>query len=241
MTKGFGNKDLGLVRFARRTGRGALPGRYNSPIPNPQSLVPLFLAAALASCVSVLPEAAPPSARFTVSDVTVETAAAPARWSLGVEEPDATLAYNSAKIALSRAPGRIEYYAGGEWVDRAPRLFGVALVRSFENTGAIRGVGTRLTLPVSDYVLQTDIRRLGAVHGGGEKRAEVVVFARLTNGRSLIHASKLFSATEPVAADTPAAAAAALDAGLSAVQREIVAWTLEEAEQASDTGAMAKK
>jgi cholesterol transport system auxiliary component len=167
--------------------------------------------------------------RYTVSDVAVESAGAPVAWTLGVEEPDATLAYNTAKIALTRAPGRIEYYAGGEWVDRAPRLFGIALVRSFENSGAIKGVGSRLTLPVSTYVLQTDVRRLGVVHGGAEKRAEVAIFARLTNGRSAIHASKLFAASEPVASDNATAAALALDKGLSAVQREIVAWTLEEA------------
>ena len=228
MKRGLGIRDWGLGEFRRL----CCAVRTRPQIPSPQSLFPVFLAAALSACVSVLPDAAPPSARFTVSDVTVDTAAAPARWTLSVEEPDATLAYNSAKIALSRAPGRIEYYAGGEWVDRAPRLFGVALVRSFENTGAIKGVGSRVTLPVSTYVLQTDIRRLGVVHGGGEMRAEVTIFARLTNGRSAVHASKLFSATEPVAADNPAAAAAAIDAGLSAVQREIVAWTLAEAERA---------
>lgn len=199
----------------------------------PASQIPFLalLAVALASCVSVLPDAPPASARYTVSDVTVETARAPVSWTLGVEEPEATLAYNSAKIALSRAPGRIEYYAGGEWVDRAPRLFGVALVRSFENTGAIMGVGSRLSLPVSTYILQTDVRRLGVVEEGG-RRAEVAVFARLTNGRSAIHAARLFSASAPVAADTPAAAASALDTALSAIQREIVAWTFEEAGRA---------
>ncbi len=203
----------------------------------PESRIPLLaaLTAALASCVSVLPEAPPASARYTVSDVTIETAAAPVSWTLGVEEPSATLAYNSAKIALSRAPGRIEYYAGGEWVDRAPRLFGVALVRSFENTGAIMGVGSRISLPVSTYVLQTDVRKLGVVEEGG-RRAEVEVFARLTNGRSAVHAARLFTASAPVAADTPADAASALDTALSVIQREIVAWTFEEAGRA-DTAA----
>ncbi len=197
-------------------------------IPNPKFLIPL-LALLLSACVSVLPDAAPPSARYLVNDVTIEAGVAPVAWTLGVEDPEATLAYNTAKIALTRAPGRIEYYSGGEWVDRAPRLFGVALVRSFENTGAVKGVGSRLTLPVSTYVLQTDVRRLGVVHEDRDKRAEVGVFARLTNGRSAIHASKLFAASVPVTADTPAAAAAALDAGLTAIQREIVAWTLVEA------------
>ncbi|HBK93048.1 MAG TPA: hypothetical protein DDZ68_15395 [Parvularcula sp.] len=236
MKKGFGIRDWGLGKIVR----SCLAGRGGRLIPSPRSLAPLFLAAALSGCVSVLPDAAPPPARFTVSDITVETAAAPVTWTLGVEEPEATLAYNSAKIALSRAPGRIEYYAGGEWVDRAPRLFGVALVRSFENTGAIKGVGSRQTLPVSNFILQTDIRRLGVVFDGGEKRAEVAAFVRLTNGRSVIHAAKLFSATQIAAADTPEAAAAALDAALSAVQRDIVAWTLEEAGRAN-VAALGKK
>lgn len=228
MKRGFGIRDFGSGAGAR----AALAARALIQIPHPKSLIPLFLAAALSACVSVLPEAAPASARFTVSDVQVETAAAPVSWTLGVEEPEATLAYNSAKIALSRAPGRIEYYAGGEWVDRAPRLFGVALVRSFENTGAIRGVGSRLTLPVSTYILQTDVRKLGVRMTNGERVAEVEVFARLTNGRSAIHASRLFSAAEPASGDSGSAAAAALDAGLSAIQRDIIAWTLEEAERA---------
>ncbi len=229
MKTGFGIWDLGLVNLTRfRVG-----GRF--PIPNPKYLIPA-LALALASCVSVLPEAAPPSARYTVSDVTIENAPAAVAWSLAIDEPDATLAYNTAKIALTRAPGRIEYYAGGEWVDRAPRLFGVALVRSFENTGAVKGVGSRLTLPVSTYILQTDVRSLGVTHDGGTQRATLAVFARLTNGRSAIHASRLFTAAEPVSADTPAAAAAALNTGLSAVQREILAWTFAEAGRAPIAG-----
>ncbi len=210
--------------------------RFRRLLPTSDSRLPPFIALAAfvtaGACVSVLPEAPPASARYVVSDVTVSAPSPAAGWTLGVEEPEATLAYNTAKIAVARAPGRIEYFAGGEWVDRAPRLFGVALVRSFENTGAIKGVGSRLTLPVSTYVLQTDIRRLGVAENGSDKRAEVAVFARLTNGRSVIHASRLFTAETALAADTPAAAAAALDAALSAVQREIVPWTMEEAGKA---------
>lgn len=184
----------------------------------------------LSSCVSVLPEAPPPSARYLISDVaTMDAAPAAVAWTLGVEDPDATLAYNTAKIALSREPARIEYYSGGEWVDRAPRLLGTALVRSFENTGAIKGVGSRITLPSSTFALQTDIRTLGVKQSGGAASADIVIFARLTNGRTVIHASKLFMASTPVSADNAGAAAAALNAGLENVQRDIVAWTFSEA------------
>ena len=195
-------------------------------------LVGVFLAL-LQGCVSVLPEAAPASARYQVTDVAPGEAAGDAvGWTLGVEEPDATLAFNTAKIALSREPARIEYYAGGEWVDRAPRLFGASLVRSFENTGLIRGVGSRTTLPVSTYVLQTDIRNLSVTHGGG-LTARVAVFARLTNGRSVIYASKLFDVQSPVRADNAGAAATALNDGLQQVQRDLVEWTIAEANRAN--------
>jgi cholesterol transport system auxiliary component len=188
----------------------------------------------LASCVSVLPEAAPPSARYQVTDVTIAgEGRAPVAWTLGVEEPEATLAYNTAKIALSREPARVEYYAGGEWVDRAPRLFGAALVRSFENTGLIRGVGNRIALPVSTYALQTDVRKLTITQGNGARSADVAIFARLTNGRSVIHASKLFTASEPLGADNAGAAAIALNKGLDKVQRDLVDWTIAEAEKAA--------
>ncbi len=196
---------------------------------------PIILAAALLlqACVSVLPDAPPPSARYQVTDVTAALDRAPVAWTLGVEDPDATLAFNTAKIALSREPARIEYYAGGEWVDRAPRLFGAALVRSFENSGVIQGVGNRISLPVSTYVLQTDIRRLAVVHQNSEMTANIVIFARLTNGRSTIYGAKLFSASEPVSTDNAGAAAIALNKGLSKIQGEIVDWTIAEAEKAA--------
>ncbi len=188
----------------------------------------------LSACVSVLPEASAPSARYQVTDIIIDGAnRAPVAWTLGVEEPEATLAFNTTKIALSRAPARIEYYAGGEWVDRAPRLFGAALIRSFENTGAVRGVGNRVTLPVSTYALQTDIRKLTILHQSGSITAEIAIFARLTNGRSRIFASKLFTASEPVSADNAGTAAAALNAGLEKIQRALVDWTLAEADAAA--------
>lgn len=187
----------------------------------------------LQACVSVLPKAAPPSARYQVTDVSVaDLGASPVSWTLAVEDPEATLAFDTAKIAISREPARIEYYAGGQWVDRAPRLFGAALVRSFENTGVIRGVGNRVTLPVSTYALQTDIRKLTIDQASG-RSAEVAVFARLTNGRSKMYATRLFTATSPVSSDSADAAANALNAGLQSVQREIVAWTIAEADAAN--------
>src|SRR5690606_3944292 len=47
----------------------------------------------LQACVSVLPEAAPPSARYEVTDVSFANFDhAPVAWTLGIDEPGATLA-----------------------------------------------------------------------------------------------------------------------------------------------------
>ncbi|MEZ5917788.1 MAG: ABC-type transport auxiliary lipoprotein family protein [Parvularculaceae bacterium] len=92
-----------------------------------------------------------------MTDVAFDAAPAQlAAWSLSIEEPMATRAYDTANIALSRGPAQIEYYAGGEWADRAPRLFGAALVRSFENAGAIRTSARSLRCLLGDFALQTD-------------------------------------------------------------------------------------
>jgi len=193
------------------------------------------IAAALlaSSCISVLPKGRAPAARYEIADVKADLAApAPVSWTLAVDEPDATLAFNTAKIALSRAPSQIEYYAGGEWVDRAPRLFGAALIRSFENTGRIVGVGSRQTLPSSTYVLQTDIRKFVIDHNGGALSANVSVFARLVTKRGKIAASRLFRASEEVSSDTANASAEAIGRAAIRVEDEIVHWTFEESSKA---------
>ncbi|MEZ5921155.1 MAG: ABC-type transport auxiliary lipoprotein family protein [Parvularculaceae bacterium] len=198
-----------------------------------RTLFAIAAAVLASSCVSVLPEGRAPAARYEIADVKADVAAqAPVTWTLAVDEPDATLAFNTAKIALSRAPSQIEYYAGGEWVDRAPRLFGAALVRSFENTGRIVGVGSRQTLPSSNYILQTDIRKFVIDHNAGPLSANVSVFARLVTKRGEIAASRLFWASEEVSSDNANASAEALGRAAIRIEGEIVQWTFEAAAKA---------
>ena len=192
----------------------------------------LSLAIGASACVSVLPKAAPAPARFEISDVSSQDDGAPVAWTLAVEDPLATRAIDTAKIALTRAPGAVEYFAEAEWTDRAPRLIGVALVRSFENSGRIAGVGSRVTLPSSDFVLQTDIRALAADMSGDGVTARTAVYAKLTNGRSKIHAAKLFAAERAVAGDDGDEAATALNQNLAGLLAEIRDWTFREAEKA---------
>ncbi len=116
-----------------------------------------------AGCVSVLPEAAPPGPRYALAPVSTPDqyaelasndaagaglAAARVSWSLAIEDPVASRAIDTTKIARVSEGFEYRYFAGGEWTDRAPRLVSLALARSFENSDRILNVGTRINVPL---------------------------------------------------------------------------------------------
>ena len=189
------------------------------------TLVSAFLAS---GCVSVLPKADPAAPRYGVSVVAdAGLNAGDASWSLSIDDAAASRAIDTTKIAVTRAPQQYEYYAGGEWTDRAPLLFQTALLRSFEDSGKILAVGARTAQPVAKYYLQTDIRSFEANAANGALVANVDVYARLSNRRGEIVAAQRFTATEPIQQDAAGAAARALDAAASVVVAEIIPWTLQ--------------
>jgi cholesterol transport system auxiliary component len=193
-----------------------------------------FPALALTGCVNVLPKAQPASPRFTIAPVEFQSDAAPAvDWTLIVEDPQASRVYDSTKIALVREPQRIEFYADGEWADRPPRLIQSALIRSFENTGRILGVGDRTTRSIGDFALQTDIRRLEADVSSGEAKAVFSVYARLVNNRGKVIAAKLFTREGDAESDRGPAVAKAIDVAAQGVIADIVAWAFENAQKAA--------
>ncbi len=191
-------------------------------------------ALALSACVSVLPKADPAAARYLIAPVEYSgEPGPPVEWSLTVEDPQSTRVYDNTMIALIREPGRVEFYADGEWGDRAPRLFQAALIRSFENTGRVLGVGDRIAQPVSDLTLTTDIRRMEANHAAGSPEAKFSVYARLSNSRGKVVAGRLFEASEPIKGSETSAVAHALDRAIGATLQAIVDWSLAEGEAAT--------
>lgn len=201
----------------------------------PIALTSLFLSAsiALSGCVSVLPDAEPASERYFINDVTpAASTLTQAAWALSIEDPSAIRALDTTKIAISRAPGKVEYFAGGEWSDRAPRLIGTALIRSFENTERILGVGSRVSLPHADFILQTDIRDFHVVKTGGREVVKTAVYVRLTDSRSNVLAAKLFSREAEIEEEKITLVVQQIDQSLAGIMTDIVEWTFEEAEDA---------
>ncbi len=197
--------------------------------------------AAVQGCVSVLPDADPAAPRYGVSfapaDAFPPVAGAGVDWSLSVADPLSTRAIDTANIALLADRAQYEYYPDGEWVDRAPRLVHTALVRSFENSGRIVAVGGRDSQPVSDYVLQIDVRDFEADMRSGDLIARAAIYARLTNVRGRIFAAELFEAQRGVGEDKAGAVAGALDAAAGELMPRIVDWAVTAGEAAAETEA----
>lgn len=191
------------------------------------------LALCAAGCVSVLPQAAPAKPRFHIAAAeTGALAGPPLSFSLVIEEPRATRVYDTVRIAVASAPGRIEYLGGAEWADRAPRLFQTAIVQTFEDAGRILAVGDRSAIPVADLVLQTDIRRMELNAEGGARAADVAIYARLTDGKGTVFAAQKFEAQAPAASIGPDDVYKAFDAAFDQVIAGVVGWAYEAGETA---------
>ncbi|MEM8937300.1 MAG: ABC-type transport auxiliary lipoprotein family protein [Pseudomonadota bacterium] len=191
----------------------------------------LTISAALlaAGCVSLLPETEPPKPRYhIVLDINDAGSAETIDWSLIIDDPQTTRVYDTSKMAVATAPGKVEYFARGEWADRAPRLFRTALLQSFEDSNRMLSVGSRDVLPIADRALLTNIRTMELNVHAGRPEAVVSVYARLTNGRATIFAAQSFTARAEARSQDPDNVAAAFNAAFNEVIGKITAWTFAE-------------
>src|SRR5512138_411961 len=87
---------------------------------------------ALAGC-GVIPQVNNPVPLYTLSSVTEFHRTLPkVKWQLVVGTPVASADLDTTRIALTRSPGVIEYFAKGAWADNAPVLLQGKLIESFE-------------------------------------------------------------------------------------------------------------
>lgn len=192
-------------------------------------ILPTFLVSlGTGGCTSNLIGGGDPSPRYTITPAAFEVpSAAVMDVRLVIADPEAEAVLRTPKIAYSAQPLRYEYLAGAEWTDRLPRLFGIFLERSFENSGAFRAVGTRSELPLGDYTLHTDIRSFHLEQTGSGQNARVIYFARLTDGRNRTIDSRLFETVEPAGQDTILADIEAFNRAADRLGEETVTWVID--------------
>src|ERR1051325_10098689 len=92
----------------------------------------LAIGAALSGC-GVIPKVNDPVPLYTLSAVTQFDRSLPnVKWQLVVGTPVASADLDTTRIALTRSPGVVEYFAKGAWADNAPIL--LQAKRSEEHT-----------------------------------------------------------------------------------------------------------
>jgi cholesterol transport system auxiliary component len=183
----------------------------------------------LAGCASLF-VAAPPGHLYRLS----AGGAYPASLShvtaqLLVDVPQAPAGIDTSRIALSKSPLSLDYYADSEWTDRAPALVQTALLASFENSNAIIAIDRESSGLRADFVLKTELRHFEAVYsaGGASPTVWVAVTARLVAvPRREIIAQASFERRVPAAANEVPAVVAAFNAATDGVIRDIVVWTV---------------
>lgn len=182
--------------------------------------------AALCGC-GVIPKVNDPVPLYTLSAVSeFEQSLPKVDWQLVVGTPIASADLNTTRIALTRSPGVIEYFANGAWADYAPVLLQGKLIESFEASKAV-SVGRDAVGLRPDYVLHSDLRDFQAEYAGAAPTAHLRLSAKLVRmpDRRIV-ANILSEQKLPAAGNSLAEIVAAFDRAAAQAFEEVVVKVL---------------
>lgn len=129
--------------------------------------------AALAGCAVL---SGPPVPQLYVLRPQVPASAGPrATWRLAIAAPDAVASLDTARIALTRSPTTMDYFANAAWSDRLPLLLQRHLIQAFDASGRIHSVARDTSGLEADYLLETEIRDFQARYDAPNGAPQIVV------------------------------------------------------------------
>jgi cholesterol transport system auxiliary component len=147
---------------------------------------------------------------------------------LQVELPSAPAGVDSQRIALTRSPVTIDYFADSEWTDRVPALIQTVLAESFENSQSVIAIDRESAGLRADYVLSSEFRHFEAVYDAADKPPTIWATANVRliklSGHDIV-AQGSFEHRQLAAANGMIPIVEAFDQALGAVMQDIVVWT----------------
>lgn len=157
-------------------------------------------------------------------------------WQLVLSKPSATRMVDSPRINVRPSPSELEIYAGATWAQPATDMIEDALLRGFEDSGRIAGVGRAAAGIRADYRLATDIRRFESDYRGQPTPTVVIeINAKLihvVDQRVVI--DRTFRQEQPVGSTEVPAVTAAFEQGLNALTADVVGWALTSGQKDAD-------
>jgi cholesterol transport system auxiliary component len=202
-------------------------------------LAALALAPAAAGCSSLIPgTGTPPQIYVLMRKTTFPPDLPSVSRQLLVSTPIAPAEIDTTRVALTRSPTTIDYFANAAWSDRAPAMVQSLLIESFEQTGKIVSVSRDLAVLRADYILMSELRRFEAHYENGDAPPTVMVrlLVRLVKmpDRTII-GDDLADGRETAARNNMDAIIEAYNEALGSVMKRLVTWTLRRIGQ--DAGA----
>jgi cholesterol transport system auxiliary component len=152
------------------------------------------------------------------------------QWALSIQMPDATASLDTERIAISRPPSGLDYYADTAWADHLPALVETAMMEAFERSGRIGAVARDSDGARADTMLGTDLRDFACRYDAGEGAplAVVRIGARMMDAKSRkITGSAVFAKEVRATANSVPAGVAALTEAFGGVLAELVPWVLD--------------
>jgi len=149
------------------------------------------------------------------------------RAQISIREPIASLDLDSQRILVRTGPETVAYLAGAQWSDRLPSLVQTRLVQTFQNAQLLQSVARAGSGPAADYSLELDIRAFELDVPAAQANVDIAAkIVAETSGRVI--AARIFKTRVPASGTGGAEATKALDAALSAVMPQIVAFTVSQ-------------
>jgi cholesterol transport system auxiliary component len=202
-------------------------------------LAALALVPAAAGCSSLIPGTGTPPQIYVLMRKTTFPPDLPSiSRQLLVDTPVAPAEIDTTRVALTRSPTTIDYFANAAWSDRAPAMVQSLLIESFEQTGKIVSVARDSAVLRADYILMPELRRFEARYENGDAPPVVLVrlLVRLIKmpERTII-GGEIAEGREPAARNSMDAIIEAYNEALGSVMKRLVTWTLRRMGQ--DAGA----
>ena len=202
-------------------------------------LAALALVPAAAGCSSLIPGTGTPPQIYVLMRKTTFPPDLPSiSRQLLVDTPVAPAEIDTTRVALTRSPTTIDYFANAAWSDRAPAMVQSLLIESFEQTGKIVSVARDSAVLRADYILMPELRRFEARYENGDAPPIVLVrlLVRLIKmpERTII-GDEIAEGREPAARNSMDAIIEAYNEALGSVMKRLVTWTLRRMGQ--DAGA----
>lgn len=188
----------------------------------------LLLIGALAPLAGCSIGGGDPLRTFSLRPLSPIDAAGPS-WSLGIDAPKALKGLDSERIALKSGAFELQYYANADWIDLAPEMVQMVLVRSFQNRTRLAVSGRSVGSAPPDFLLTSLLQDFQAEGGKG---AQVTLIATLSpaNRRRVVR-TKTFEAEARSTDDRIDSVIAAFDEAMGRVTTDLIAWTLAAAEE----------